>query len=794
MVPRRPVGGQSAEGSPTAESEDRSSRASEQDVGAAQGGKSSVSPGLGSVKRKPVATGAAGARGLKSHSRQSSMEKVTGSIKRKAVGSGMSTQSGKAAPAMAGATVTQTMPGELRNTTNRSPQPPVHFQAPSQSQNQAGIPSQVSQPPPAPPHAQISMPSPNRFLRPYPLNTNFPSPSQPSRTSPTSPGRTTTQESPSGYFPQHIPSPSPSPSYSDRDRLSPSHSPIRPRSFEGERPALPPRQSTQYASAANRKNEPFHITVIRRDPGSGAQWNVATISSNGSSTTASAEVNGTVIDIEILTPGYRKFAGKGGAMSAATPAIGLDELMKIKEAAAAMQRTSISNDSARTDFLTAPTSTASPTTGRSRAGSHNSATSPSQPTTFTRQIRIINSNQAHTRSRSGETPTSPTSTNSSARLPSRPGQRKRESSITSLGSAITTSPVRTRQKIGEIAGRVAPGLVPTASFTGADDTAVTSPTGAESSNFDTPLAIPFSFLSPWGGQCVFTTGLNGRSFKCRHTIPAPQQPAQFQQNPISPNSSNPPRLDTQQQQGVTAPIAELRFNLPIFKKSADPQGRRRKDIRESWNGVSANAKAAVTAAQAQGRAGLGHFRNHSHTPGGSGAGNTGGGLVRGRIRGKSLSSGTGPNVNNSGSGIEAADNERDSRASALLHRAGQHLRSHNHFSSRRRSFSDSDSSSESSRSRSRSRSRSPPPAYLAQAPAQSSNTARTTNSMAKPASTSKDPSSEPLDLTLGRLKAGGGATGHSAKLGKLVLWDEGLKMVDLVVAGSMGVWWGVVGG
>jgi hypothetical protein len=46
-----------------------------------------------------------------------------------------------------------------------------------------------------------------------------------------------------------------------------------------------------------------------------------------------------------------------------------------------------------------------------------------------------------------------------------------------------------------------------------------------------------------------------------------------------------------------------------------------------------------------------------------------------------------------------------------------------------------------------------------------------------------------LDLGLGREKAGGGFKGHSAKLGKLIIEDEGLKMCDLVVAACMGVWW-----
>ncbi|KAK0648521.1 hypothetical protein B0T16DRAFT_408344 [Cercophora newfieldiana] len=47
----------------------------------------------------------------------------------------------------------------------------------------------------------------------------------------------------------------------------------------------------------------------------------------------------------------------------------------------------------------------------------------------------------------------------------------------------------------------------------------------------------------------------------------------------------------------------------------------------------------------------------------------------------------------------------------------------------------------------------------------------------------------PMDLSLGREDAGGGHKGNRAKLGKLIIHDEGLKMLDLVVAANVGVWW-----
>ena len=52
---------------------------------------------------------------------------------------------------------------------------------------------------------------------------------------------------------------------------------------------------------------------------------------------------------------------------------------------------------------------------------------------------------------------------------------------------------------------------------------------------------------------------------------------------------------------------------------------------------------------------------------------------------------------------------------------------------------------------------------------------------------------EPMDLSLGQERPGGGLRGRQAKLGKLIIEDEGLKMLDLLVAANMGVWWGVYG-
>ncbi|KAL4972832.1 hypothetical protein BDW66DRAFT_115316 [Aspergillus desertorum] len=63
------------------------------------------------------------------------------------------------------------------------------------------------------------------------------------------------------------------------------------------------------------------------------------------------------------------------------------------------------------------------------------------------------------------------------------------------------------------------------------------------------------------------------------------------------------------------------------------------------------------------------------------------------------------------------------------------------------------------------------------------------NEASPPLPVRRPPSDERIDLSLAREKAGGGMRGNSAKLGKLIIEDEGIKMLDLVVAASMAVWW-----
>ena len=52
-----------------------------------------------------------------------------------------------------------------------------------------------------------------------------------------------------------------------------------------------------------------------------------------------------------------------------------------------------------------------------------------------------------------------------------------------------------------------------------------------------------------------------------------------------------------------------------------------------------------------------------------------------------------------------------------------------------------------------------------------------------------DESTGRIDLSLGQERAGGGFGGKQAKLGKLIIWQEGFGMLDLLVAANLGLWW-----
>ena len=344
---------------------------------------------------------------------------------------------------------------------------------------------------------------------------------------------------------------------------------------EAQPPALPPRPTPSMLPRDD--EDDIHVTIIRRDPASGAQWNIGNLIRRRKRFDGTSDSVG----VEIVTPGYRKFARS----------------FNIQDFDSSQMERFI--DSVRDPASMASTDATSPQTF--------SVPSPSKisPMTFSREIIL----PRHTSSRGRQ-------------IAHR--HHRSNSSDTSLHLASPASP--------------------------------TSPTLQQQ---------PFTFLSPWQGTCTFSTGMDGRSLKCRHRLPVTN-----------------PDVDT----SVLA--AELRFNLPWATAL------RSKDINRGTAAISSFGEEAKHGFK-KGIARIRHEFNPSH---------------QGQI----------PNNH------RPQENRVDLKPDPTFD-------------------SDSDSGE----------------------------------------------TSPPFDLALGREHAGGGIKGKSAKLGKLVLRDEGLKMADLVVAASIGVWWAV---
>lgn len=237
----------------------------------------------------------------------------------------------------------------------------------------------------------------------------------------------------------------------------------------------------------------------------------------------------------------------------------------------------------------------------------------------------------------------------------------------------------------------------------------------------------FSFLSPWNGVCAFSTGMNGRSLKCRHSLPS---------------SGIADIADTAD---TSAPTAEIRFNLP-------------------W----------VTS---------------KHT---AGAGSVG-------LRGGDASSGSNEYLQySSRSSLANALGKFDHSSASSVAKAS--------FRNSWQKLKDRSLNRESSDDIPPPPPPEPQPPALPPRPSKLATQIREEGPPSSPSSASTSPTSpetrfQPgseefheeddiaMDLTLGREKAGGGMRGKSAKLGKLVIEDEGLKMCDLTVAMCMAVWW-----
>jgi hypothetical protein len=251
----------------------------------------------------------------------------------------------------------------------------------------------------------------------------------------------------------------------------------------------------------------------------------------------------------------------------------------------------------------------------------------------------------------------------------------------------------------------------------------------------------YVFTSPWNGTCTFASSVNGRSLKCKHMIP-------------TPGGHIPPTGENEPPPAVT--VAELRFNTPFqaanlhshahhavhkphpnhispFTQSQlQTQSHPRPSYdpeNQSPDSISSNHPAAKRGSFSQLLNPNTYSRPRAHTGPGS----------------------------NPVIPTTPADSRPPFNPGDLLRRTSMRAQ---RFARQSQFHSPSQSHAH-----------------------------RSTSNSSGGVDYDVDSDEDRLDFSLAREPAGGGLRGKSAKLGKLVIEDEGIKMLDLVVAACMAVWW-----
>ncbi|KAJ5086840.1 hypothetical protein NUU61_008147 [Penicillium alfredii] len=246
----------------------------------------------------------------------------------------------------------------------------------------------------------------------------------------------------------------------------------------------------------------------------------------------------------------------------------------------------------------------------------------------------------------------------------------------------------------------------------------------------------YMFKSPWNGTCTFSSSVNGRSLKCKHMIPGP-------------GGHVPATSESDASPAVT--VAEIRFNTPFqaanLHSHAHHAAHRPHPHHMSPFHLSQNPAAARDPTSSE-------IPNSYPDPA-----PLDGGVPSTASKRNSLSQLLNPNTYSrprARSGDSAALPPPPSDPRSNLHPAAILRRS----SLRAQRFA---------------RQNQFPPHHHHRSTSTSSG--------------GPDSDEDRLDLSLAREPAGGGMRGKSAKLGKLIIEDEGIKMLDLVVASCMTVWW-----
>ncbi|KAJ5823435.1 hypothetical protein N7447_005775 [Penicillium robsamsonii] len=258
----------------------------------------------------------------------------------------------------------------------------------------------------------------------------------------------------------------------------------------------------------------------------------------------------------------------------------------------------------------------------------------------------------------------------------------------------------------------------------------------------------YVFTSPWNGTCTFTNSVNGRNLKCKHMIP-------------TPGGFVPPNGEAEAPPAVT--VAELRFNTPFQAANLHSHAH------HAAHKPHPNHLSPFTQSQIQSLSRPSDNSNENNPgPDGEPLRPSSSSNSYASAKRNSLSNLLNPNTYarpraHTGPGAPPplptsppADPRQNFHPSTLLRRTSLRAQRFTRQSQLH--------------------------------PAAQSHSHRSTSNSSG-GDVDHDSDEDRLDFSLAREPAGGGLRGKSAKLGKLVIEDEGIKMLDLVVAACMAVWW-----